>query len=96
MKRNANIINWLNKTQIKKGKTDLNKYKFLFGQQNNQKQLVQKDDFINSSIYSNKINPYSMKTPQNLVVGLDKYKKCFFGQDERNTLECSTCHHYGS
>ena len=85
MKRNANIINWLNKTQIKTGKTDLSKYKFLFGQKNSQKQLVPKDDYINSSIYSNKINPYSMKTPQNLVVGLDKYKKCFFGQDERNT-----------
>ena len=28
-KKNANIINWLNKTQIKKKKTDFSNYKFL-------------------------------------------------------------------
>ena len=68
-KKNANIINWLNKTQIKK---------------NDYKQLFEKDFFMNQSMCSKKINPYLIKSPKSFAISLDKYKKIFFGEDEGN------------
>ena len=68
-KKNANIINWLNKTQIKK---------------NDYKQFFEKDFFMNQSMCSKKINPYLIKSPKSFDVSLDKYKKIFFGEDEGN------------
>ena len=68
-KKNANIINWLNKTQIKK---------------NDYKQLFKKDFFMNQSMCSKKINPYLIKSPKSFAISLDKYKKIFFGEDEGN------------
>ena len=63
-KKNANIINWLNKTQIKK---------------NDYKQFFEKDFFMNQSMCSKKINPYLIKSPKSFAISLDKYKKIFFG-----------------
>ena len=68
-KKNANIINWLNKTQIKK---------------NDYKQFFEKDFFMNQSMCSKKINPYLIKSPKSFAISLDKYKKIFFGEDEGN------------
>ena len=68
-KKNANIINWLNKTQIKK---------------NDYKQFFEKDFFMNQSMCSKKINPYLKKSPKSFAISLDKYKKIFFGEDEGN------------
>ena len=68
-KKNANIINWLNKTQIKK---------------NDYKQLFEKDFFMNQSVCSKKINPYLIKSPKSFAISLDKYKKIFLGEDEGN------------
>ena len=68
-KKNGNIINWLNKTQIKK---------------NNYKQFFEKDFFMNQSMCSKKLNPYLKKSPKSFAISLDKYKKIFLGEDEGN------------
>ena len=68
-KKNGNIINWLNKTQIKK---------------NNYKQFFEKVFFMKQSMCSKKLNPYLKKSPKSFAISLDKYKKIFFGEDEGN------------
>ena len=86
MKKNVNIINLLNKTQIKNRKTDISKYKFLLGQQNNYKQLYQQDDFSFLSHYYKKINPYLIKSSKRFSIDLDKFKKLYFRQEEKGKL----------
>ena len=83
-KKNANIINWLNKTQIKKKKTDFSNYKFLLEQKYDFKQFFEKDFFMNQSMCSKKLNPYLKKSPKSFAISLDKYKKIFLGEDEGN------------
>ena len=86
MKKNSNIINLLNKTQIKSRKTDISKYKFLLGQKNNYKQLYQQDDFSFLSHYYKKINPYLIKSSKRFNIDFDKFKKLFFRQKEKSKL----------
>ena len=86
MKKNSNIINLLNKTQIKNRKTDISKYKFLLGQKNNYKQLYQKDDFSFLSHYYKKINPYLIKSSKRFNIDFDKFKILFFRQKEKSKL----------
>ena len=83
-KNKTNIINWFNKTQIKKKKNDFIKYKFLLGQKNYYKNLFHQDDLSFSSFYSKKINPSINKNPKIFYIDKDKLKKLFLGKNERN------------
>ena len=82
-KINANIIHWLNITQIKKKKIDFIKYKFLLGQKNYYKRLFDQDDLGFSLYYSKKIKPYSKKNSK-IYSHEELLKKLFLEQEELN------------
>ena len=83
----TNIINLLNKAQIKKLKTDFIKYKFFLAQKNYYKRLFEQDDFSFSTYYSRKINPYASKNPKRFYIDIDKLKKLFLRKDKQNINE---------
>ena len=82
-KNNSSNIDWFDKTQIKKRTIDFVKNKFLLGQINHYKRLIEKDEFNFSSSYSKKVNLNLKKNQKSTSFDLDKLK-LFLERNERN------------